>query len=153
MTRVTISEKLLVNALLQIAEIYLSSLENLSLRNTITLLRKRLRMSQRVLAKRAKIPTSTLSRLESGKSSPSLATIKKIFKALFCDFAVIPIPRQDLDKIVESQIKHVAEKRIRYLKGTMALELQQPKDDVIKELLAKEEAELKFGNFDIWTDA
>jgi transcriptional regulator with XRE-family HTH domain len=109
-------------------------------------------MSQRTLANRAKIPTSTLSRIESGKTIPGLRMIAKILKALFCDFALIPLPKQDLDKIVQQQIRQVAEKRVQYLKGTMALELQKPKDDVIKELIKKEEAELQFGSFDIWKE-
>ncbi len=77
----------------------------------------------------------------------------KIFKALFCDFAVIPLPWKDLDLVVQEQIHGLAKKRVEYLKGTMALELQQPKDDMIKELIAKEEKELQMtAKLDIWQE-
>lgn len=148
----TVMEKLLLDTLFQVAEIYQSRLQKISIKNMITLLRKRLRMSQRVLAKRAKIPQATLSRIESGKTQPNLTTLEKIFKALFCDIALIPLPACDFDQIVRQQIHLVAKKRVQYLKGTMALELQQPKDEVIQEFILREEGELSANkHFDIWS--
>jgi hypothetical protein len=54
---------------------------------------------------------------------------------------------------VQQQIRRTAEKRVQYLKGTMALELQQPKDEFIRELVLQEERELLASeNFDIWSE-
>ena len=80
-----------------------------------------------------------------------MSTLEKIFKALFCDFVLLPLPSHDLDHLVQQRIRREAEKRVQYLKGTMALELQQPKDAVIQELIAQEEKELEaLENIDIW---
>lgn len=153
MRKRTIEEKLILDAFFQIAAQYRSRLQTVSLRNVIVLLRKRLKMSQRTLARRAKIPQPTLSRIESGKTNPNLATLEKIYKALFCDFVLLPLPWRDIDQIVQQQIRRIAEKRVKYLKGTMALELQQPKDEFLRELVLQEERELGASeNFDIWSE-
>src|SRR5258708_6366497 len=100
MRKRTIEEKLILDAFFQVAAQYRSRLQTVSLRNVIVLLRKRLKMSQRTLARRAKIPQSTLSRIESGKTNPNLTTLEKIYKALFCDFVLLPLPWSDIDQIV-----------------------------------------------------
>jgi transcriptional regulator with XRE-family HTH domain len=109
-------------------------------------------MSQRTLAKRAGLPQATLSRIESGKVEPAFKTLRKIFNALDCDLSIIPVPRQNLDNLVKQRIHHLAEKHVKYLKGTMALELQQPEDNVLKALIAREEQELSAENSDIWRE-
>ena len=152
MARTSIAEKLLLDALFQMGEIYRTRFHSVPLKQIIILLRQRLKMSQKTLAKRANIPPSTLSRIESGKGEPSLRILGKIFQALFCDFVLLPIPRRDLDLVVKQQIHHLAKKRIQYLKGTMALELQQPNDAVIREMMIKEERDLLSKNFDIWKE-
>ncbi|MBS0615381.1 MAG: helix-turn-helix domain-containing protein [Verrucomicrobia bacterium] len=153
MGRVTVTEKLLVDALLEIAELFRSQLGHLNYKKIISLLRKRLKMSQRTLAEKAKIPVSTLSRIETGKITPNLKTLGKIFQALSCDLVLLPLPQEDLDLLVKKQIRKVAEKRVKYVKGTMALELQQPNDAVIRELIAKEERRLSLSeNIDIWKE-
>lgn len=153
MRKRTIEEKLILDAFFQIAAQYRSRLQAVSFRNVIILLRKRLKMSQRTLARRANIPQSTLSRIETGKTNPNLTTLEKICKALFCDFVLLPLPWRDIDQIVQQQIRRTAEKRVQYLKGTMALELQQPKDEFIRELVLQEERELLASeNFDIWSE-
>lgn len=152
MARTTITEMLLVDSLLKIACFYKKHLPGLAISKIIILLRKRLRMSQVTLAKRAKIHQATLSRIESGKVEPTFKILEKIFGALFCDIVMIPLPQRDLDEIVQKRIRHLAEKRIKYLKGTMALELQQPKDDVIDALIAREEKEILSKNSDIWEE-
>lgn len=149
----TIAEKLLVDSLLQVAAFYQTRFQHVAISKIIRLLRKRLRMSQKTLAKRAKIPQATLSRIESGKNKPNLSLLEKIFKALFCEIALIPIPKESLDNIVKEEIHRIAKKRVQYLKGTMSLELQQPIDEVIRELIAKEERELLANEkFDIWQE-
>jgi transcriptional regulator with XRE-family HTH domain len=153
MAKITITEKLLVEALSQVAKNYQLQVRKLSLRKTLILIRKKLRMSQQTLAKRAQIPQATLSRIESGKINPTIAMLERIFRGLFCDLAFLPIPQVDLDHIVKERIHDIAKKRVQYLKGTMALELQQPSDAVIQELIAKEEQELLASrSFDIWSE-
>lgn len=152
MSRTTITEKLHIDALLKLSRDY-RRLDGFSLKNLIVLLRKRLRMSQRTLAKRAKIPASTLSRIESGKGKPSIKTIEKIFDALYCDFAILPIPRHELDLLVQQQIHRLAKKHVQYLKGTMALELQKPREDVLRAMIAREEKDLLAKEtYDIWRE-
>lgn len=153
MRRETIEEKLILDVFFRVAAKYRSCLQTVSFRNVIVLLRKRLKMSQRTLARRAKIPQATLSRIESGRTNPNFATLEKIYKALFCDFVLLPLPRSDLDQLVQQQIHRIAEKRVQYLKGTMALELQQPKEEVMKALISQEEKELSvLENLDIWSE-
>lgn len=153
MSRIAIAEKLLLDALFEIGKAFESRVHHVSIPKLIKLLRKRLRMPQRVLAKRAKIPVVTISRIESGKTKPSMRILEKIFRALFCDLAFLPIPIRDLDQIVKKRIHQLAEKRVRYLKGTMALELQQPKEEVMRELIAREEKALSSAeHIDIWQE-
>ncbi len=153
MVRIPVVEKIQCDTLLEIGEIYRTRLGHIPLGKTIRLLRKRLRMSQRTLAKRSKVPAQTVSRIESGKAVPSFRTIEKILKALFCDTALVPLPLYDLDQLVQQQIRRIAEKRVQYLKGTMALELQKPSDEIVRELIAKEEKELHASDkLDIWKE-
>ena len=154
MQRQAIVEKLLLNALFQLAANYKIKLEQKASFSTVLfLLRKRLRMSQRTLAKRAKIPQATVSRIESGRTTPTLATLEKIFRALFCEIVIIPLPIHDLDQLVLKQVHHIAKKRVQYLKGTMALELQQPKEEALQELISQEEQDLLANHrFDIWRE-
>jgi len=70
--------------------------------------RGKLRMSQAQLARRAKVGQSHIARIELGKVEADLATLRRLFDALFCDLLVIPKPRQELgDALAERN----AEKR------------------------------------------
>jgi transcriptional regulator with XRE-family HTH domain len=53
----------------------------------IALLRKRARISLRALSRKAELAPASLSAIERGRSSPTLATLHKILRALGTDFA------------------------------------------------------------------
>ena len=103
-------------------------------------------MSQTILSRRAKVPQSTISRLEQNKYDVTLSTLHKILKALSCDLVIAPLLHESVDTIKHKQDKMIAQKRIRYLKGTMSLELQQPDPKFLKELEKGEEEELLRGS-------
>ena len=65
-------------------------------------LRGKMRMSQAQLARRSGIDQSQIARIELGKVEAELATLRRLFGALFCDLLVIPKPRLPLgDAIAE----------------------------------------------------
>ena len=57
-------------------------------------LRSALRMSQEQLARRCGLPRAHIARLEAGAVDVRLATMRRIFAAMFCDMLVLPRPRQ-----------------------------------------------------------
>ena len=111
----------------------------------IRTIRTQLGMSQKVLANRAGVPQSTVSRIERGQSDMSVSTLHKILKALSCDLVVTPLLCDSVDTIRRKQARKVAEKQIRYLKGTMNLEDHQPDSRFIEELIKREEESLLQG--------
>ena len=117
-------------------------LKALHISSLIKLYRKRLCMTQRQLAKRAGVTQPFIAKLERGSGEISTATLKKIFSALYCELIVVAMPLVDMDKIIEQQAEIRAKKKIRYLKGTMALEKQLPKRSMIKMLMNQEKAQL-----------
>src|SRR5690606_3530290 len=101
----------------------------------IRLLRKRLRMTQKQLAKRAGIPQSYIAKIESGRTKPSLETWGKIFRSLHCSITVLLIPEKMPDDLLEEQAYATALKRVNYVAGTMALEDQLPSKRDLKEMI------------------
>jgi transcriptional regulator with XRE-family HTH domain len=95
-------------------------------------------MSQRILAKRAGVPQSTVSRIEQGQRDVTLSTLQKILGAVSCDLVIAPLLQDSIDSIRRKQAKKVAEKQVMYLQGTMNLEDQQPDSRFIEELLKQE---------------
>lgn len=142
MTRRNISEKLLLQEIDQAAKILNHTLKGLSIGKVIQAIRLQLGMSQAVLAKRASMPQATLSRIEKGQKNSTLSTLQKVFKALSCDLVIAPVFREPIDQMRRKQARKVAEKHVRYLRGTMNLEKQEPDSRLIEELLKKEEEEL-----------
>ena len=57
-------------------------------------LRAALRMSQAQLAKRSGIDKGNIARIESGKSDVRVATLTRLFDAMFCDLVIFPRPRK-----------------------------------------------------------
>jgi len=108
----------------------------------ISMLRKRLRMSQKYLAQKLGVSQPYIARIESGKSIPSNKTLKRIFNVMGCSFAIILIPEKMPDEILQEQAKKIAQKRIQYVEGTMSLESQLPSREDMKELLIEEEKKL-----------
>lgn len=142
MKTITVAEKHFLKQITKISEMLTGGHKQVAPGFLVALVRKRLRMSQQVLAKRSKLPQSMISKIESGKVEPSLTTLKKIFDALYCDVMVVPIPRKDYDEVIQEQATRIAKKRIGYLRGTMALEKQEPKSLMIKELIKEEEKQI-----------
>lgn len=105
-------------------------------------LRKRLRMSQRQLAKRVGLMQSYIAKIESGSKKPTLDSLEKIFRALNCHLALLPIPEIDPDTALEEQALVSAEKRVAYIAGTMALEEQLPSKTALREMIEEEKKRL-----------
>lgn len=105
----------------------------------VRLVRLGLVMTQRQLGGRAKIPHSTVSRIEKGVIRPNEETMRRIFAAMECDIAFIPIPRFDsIESFFREKAKKLAEKRVRYIEGTMALEQQRPEKKWRERLIESE---------------
>jgi transcriptional regulator with XRE-family HTH domain len=153
MKRLNVSEKVLVEEVAGTALQAKLALKGLTIGALIKMIRNQLGMSQKILAKRAPIPQSAISRLEKGKRTPSLSTLNKVLSALFCDLLIVPALSESIDAIRKNQARKKAEKHIRYLKGTMSLEKQQP-DDKILHLLLKEEEDrlLKSSGSELWEE-
>jgi len=105
-------------------------------------LRKRLRMNQRQLAKRVGVPQSYIAKIESGAKKPTLETMEKVLRGLYCSYAIILIPEVDLDDVIQKRAHLTAQKRVKHIAGTMALEEQLPKENALKEMIEEETARL-----------
>ncbi len=108
----------------------------------LRIIRKRLRMTQQQLAKRAKLPQSTIARIESGKISPSYETLQKVFHALHCSITLLLVPEALPDTLLKKQALAAAKKRVKYVAGTMALEDQLPSNKTLKDMLRDEQKKL-----------
>lgn len=139
------SEKLLVEEISQAARSLAVAVRGLSIGELVKLIRTQLGMSQTSLAKRAGVPQSTVSRIEQGQRNLSLSTLQKILSAISCDLVLAPALQESIEMIRLSQAKKIARKSVRYLKGTMNMEEQQPDDRFIEELLKQEEEQLLQG--------
>lgn len=144
------SEKLVLQEITAYGNHIRHLLRGLSIGQFIGMIRKQLGMSQKILAARAKIPSSTLSRVEQVKGAPNLTTLKKILDALSCDLLLIPILRESIDIQRRKQARRIAEKQIRYLKGTMSLEEQEPDPHFLEELRKEKEEELLHSKAKLW---
>jgi hypothetical protein len=59
---------------------------------------------------------------------------------------IVPVMHESIEEIRRKQARKQAEKRIRYLRGTMNLEDQQPDSRMVEELLKREEERLLQGS-------
>jgi transcriptional regulator with XRE-family HTH domain len=136
------SEKLVLDEIADAAHKLKISSRGLLVGEIIAMIRNQLGMSQKVLARIAKVPQSTISRIEGSKREPNLSTIEKILKALSCEVIIVPLLMEPIDVIRRKQARSVAENNVRYLRGTMSLEEQEPDNKLIQELIKEEEEEL-----------
>ncbi len=136
------SEKLLLKEIFLSSKTLLKHQRNLEIGQLITLTRNQLKMSQRALAKRAGIPQSTVSRIESCGFETNISMLKKILNAMACDLLITIVPKDDLETIRKKQARVKAEKKIRYLHGTMSLEKQAPSQKLLQELINDEVSDL-----------
>lgn len=108
----------------------------------IRALRAELHMTQAQLAKRAGVTQPHLARIEAGKVDPQLSTLRRIFRALFCDVLVVPHMLKKPQDAVLERVKERARRNVLRVAGTMALEKQAPDDETIRALIRSEEARL-----------
>ena len=80
-----------------------------------------------------------------------MATLRKIMDALFCDLLIVPVLRGSLETLLLKQARKKAEKRVRYLRGSMNLEKQEP-DALLIEALVKKEAEELLRSPKLWDE-
>jgi len=147
------SEKLLLQEIFSCVRSLNKAQKGISIGLLLSIIRGQLGMSQRLLAKRAKVPQSTISRIESGHSESNITTLRKIFEYLSCDLFITACPRKNLEIIRQQQARAKAEKKIRYLQGTMSLEKQKPDHKLLKELIEEEEKQLlNSPGFELWED-
>jgi len=136
------TEKFFLQEITKLALPLYHLLNDLSVGQIIGMIRKQIGISQKILSTKAKIPQSTLSRIERSTNSPNLATLEKILGALSCDLVLVPVLRVSPEAQRRLQAKQLAEKHIQYLKGTMNLEGQEPDSEFIEELRKEKEEEL-----------
>jgi transcriptional regulator with XRE-family HTH domain len=137
-----LSEKIIIENASRAGEKLRAALKGLAIGELVSMIRRQLKMSQKVLARRAKVPQYMISNLERSKKQPNLATLKKILEALFCDLLIVPIMEESFETLIVRQARQKAEKRVRYLRGTMNLEKQEPDQQLIEEIVKKEIEEL-----------
>lgn len=153
MNKASSAEKLLLEHISKVARDLQTNARGLSVGKYIKLIRKQLRMSQQILARRAQVPQPMISRLEQEQSEPTLSTLSKIFEALFCDLVIAPVFNEPIDIILQKQAKKIAEKHVAYLKGTMNLEQQEPDQQLIAELVKRKQEQLiHTANAQLWEE-
>jgi len=114
-------------------------------------LRKRLHMSQKQLAQRAKMTQPKLSEIESGKAKVTVETLRRVFQALFCEALILPLAFENIDLIVRKQAILAAKKKLRSLMGSMALEDQLPSGHYLEKKIEEVADELvRSGSIEIW---
>lgn len=146
------SEKLLIEEVRHAALETRVAVRGLSFGALLKHIRLQLGMSQKALAKRAGVPQSTISRIEKEKDA-NLSTLNKISEAISCDLVIVPLLQDSIDTIRRQQARKMAEKHVRYLKGTMNLEDQQPDSRFMAELIKQEEESLLQGpNSKLWDE-
>lgn len=147
------SEKLLIEEIMQAAQKARIAARGLTIGALIKSIRTQLGMSQKALAGRAGVPQSTISRIEQEERDANLATLNKILAAISCDLVIVPLLRDSIEVIRKKQARKMAEKQVRYLKGTMNLEDQQPDAKFIEELIKQEEGRFLRGpNAKLWDE-
>ena len=116
--------------------------QNLKPGDWIRLVRTYLRMTQAELAKRANITQANLIAIESRKADPRVSTLQRIYKALFSNLSIEPLPQKPLEEILRGRARAVALKRLKKTMGTMALEEQAPEKEIFQKLLEKRTDEI-----------
>lgn len=119
----------------------------------ILLTRVRLGMTQTQLAKRCGLTQSHIANIENGKVDVQLSTLRRIFAALDCRLVLAPQPLGDLDALIRRQARAAALKRVKRVRGTMAMEAQRPDEGMLEELIqAETEKLLQSRSSEIWED-
>ena len=152
MSELPVSERILLENIASTAFGLKSAQKGLSIGRLLRMIRKQLGISQTLLAKKAGVPQSTLSRIELGKHYPSSETLEPILSVIDCSFVISIFPNNGLERIRYQQAAKKAEKNIRYVKGTMSLEKQRPDDRFLRELMKDEIKRLLNGSgYELWS--
>jgi len=152
MSKHSIREKLLLEEMSKVGKTLHSTTRGISIGELVKIIRNQLDMSQGVLAKRTGVPQSTISRIEKQLQEPALSTLSKILSALSCELVIAPVLKESIDDIRHKQAQHLAQKRVKYLQGTMNLEKQEPDNRLLKELVEKEKEELLRSGTKLWEE-
>ncbi len=112
----------------------------------VRLMRKRLKMTQKQLAKRAGVPQSNIANIEAGHSEATLRTLQKLFGAMGCSLALLPIPEIMPDAMRETKALQYAEKGLEYTFQTMVLEEQLPNEKARRTMVKETQKELLNSN-------
>lgn len=136
------AEKRLVDQIIKVGTRLPKELFDLEPRIFVRALRRRLRMTQKQLAHRVKIPQSYLAKIESGKVVPGLPTLQKIFHAMGCTCAFVIGVQIHPDVLLKHQIELAAIRKMQYVTGTMTLEEQKPSEKELKNLKENETKKL-----------
>jgi transcriptional regulator with XRE-family HTH domain len=147
------SEQILIEEITKDGSRALQTARGLSPGALIRMIRKQIGMPQEVLARKAKVPQSTISRIEKEQGDHSIANLRNILQALECDLVVLPVLREHVNAIRRKQARKKAEAKVRYLMGTMHLEKQQPDKKFTDALIQQEEEKLLNGpNSTLWKE-
>ena len=142
MRKKNITESIFLDGNSESAKLLQQGMRGVVIGQFIKLIRSHLGMSQRALADRSEVPQSMISKVESNKVEPTLSTLRRILDALSCDLVIAPVLRKSIDAIRRDQAKSITEQRMRYLRGTMSLEKQEPSKKFMKRLAEQKEDEL-----------
>ena len=98
--------------------------------------RNALRMTQAQLAKRAGMPQSHLAKIESGKVDVQLSTLRRLFRAVYCEIIVLPKFKKSPQAALAYRIQTLARQNVM---RALSLENRRYKDKEIRALLDSEE--------------
>ena len=147
------SEQLLIEEIAKEGTRASQALRGLTPGTLIKMIRKQIGMPQKVLSRKAKVPQSTISRIEKGQGDAKLTTLKNILQALQCDLVILPILQEPISTIRRRQARKKAAAKVQYLLGTMHLEDQEPDKMFTDALLQQEEEKLLKGpNSTLWKE-
>lgn len=108
----------------------------------VRIVRSYLRMTQKELARRTKIPQPYLADIETGKVDIRFSTLGRIFQAMHCRLSVRPEPIGRFEEVLRGRARAVALKRLKQSMGTMSLEGQAPDKEMFRQLLEKKTDEI-----------
>ena len=149
--KTTLSERLRIDESLREVQRMRGKIGEISFHRWIRDMRKRLHMSQKQLAKRAKMTQPQLSQIESGKTKITMESLEKIFAALFCEVMILPLAHHDFESVVKKQAKLAAKKKLDSLMGSMALEKQLPPSEYLEKKIEEVADDLiHSGTTEIW---
>lgn len=146
MKKISNAKKIFIDDVSKTATTLQKVSRGISIGEFINMIRHQLKMSQSSLAQRAKVPQSTISRIEKGQKDCTTSMLINILEALSCDLVIAPRLKEPIETIRRKQAMKMARKSSRYLQGTMNLELQEPSSKLLKKIVEQEENELLQGN-------